>query len=248
MQMPDLDWNKTLWGGGYNWQGSGEEWSAAWGGSEAQWFGALFPRIHRLLPAHGILEIAPGYGRWTHFLIPACSDYLGIDLSAACIDACRTRFRNSPHARFICNDGLSLDNAPDASFDLIFSFDSLVHAEIDIFQAYIPQLIRKLTPNGIAFLHHSNLKGFDNPEGINSHSRANSVSGRNVAKLITESGGKVIIQEIITWDGVGPVDCLTTFGRSDTNGDNNTVYLVNLSFMEEAAIILKYQKPYCEIK
>jgi len=246
--MPNLDWNKTLWEGGYNWQDGGEEWSAPWGGSEAQWFGALYPRIHRLLPAGCILEIAPGYGRWTKFLIPACSDYLGVDLSAACIDACRTRFRNSPHARFIQNDGLSLGDVPDSSIDLVFSFDSLVHAEIDVFQAYIPQLIQKLTPNGIAFLHHSNLKGFDNPEGITSHSRANSVSRRDVARLITESGGKVVIQEIITWDGVGPIDCLTTFGRADTNGDKQTVYLVNSKFMEEATMVRTYQRPYCEIR
>ena len=72
--MPELDWNKAVFDGNYDWRQGGEEWSAPWGGSEAQWFGSLYPRLHRLLPAGRILEIAPGFGRWTKFLIPACAD------------------------------------------------------------------------------------------------------------------------------------------------------------------------------
>jgi SAM-dependent methyltransferase len=246
--MPDLDWNRTVFDRVYNWQGAGEEWSAPWGGSEAQWFGALYPRLHRLLPARRILEIAPGFGRWTRFLIPACSEYLGVDLSATCVEACRKRFADSPHARFIQNDGISLDGVPDASVDFAFSFDSLVHAEIDVFRAYVPQLLRKLTPTGMAFLHHSNLNGFDNPDGAANHERARSVSGREVANLVAENGGKVVIQERITWDGVGPIDCLTTFGRAGVNGDKKTFQLVNVTFMQEAARIRDYQRPYCEIR
>jgi len=246
--MPELDWNKAVFDGNYDWRQGGEEWSAPWGGSEAQWFGSLYPRLHRLLPAGRILEIAPGFGRWTRFLIPACSAYVGIDLAAACVNACRTRFANVPHAQFVQNDGFSLDAVPDGSIDFVFSFDSLVHAEIDVFRAYIPQLLRKLTPAGMAFLHHSNLKGFDNPDGAPHHERARSVSGREVANLVAQSGGKVAIQEWITWDGVGPIDCLTTFGRAGVNGDKKTVQLVNVKFMEEAATIRDFQKPYCDIK
>jgi SAM-dependent methyltransferase len=245
--MPELDWNKAVFDGNYDWRQGGEEWSAPWGGSEAQWFGSLYPRLHRLLPAGRILEIAPGFGRWTRFLIPACSAYVGIDLAAACVNACRTRFANAAHAQFVQNDGFSLDAVPDGSIDFVFSFDSLVHAEIDVFRAYIPQLLRKLTPAGMAFLHHSNLKGFDNPDGAPHHERARSVSGREVANLVAQSGGKVVIQEWITWDGVGPIDCLTTFGRAGVNGDKKTVQLVNVKFMEEAATIRDYQRPYCDI-
>ena len=157
--MPPVDWNRFEWGQRYSWPDSGEEWSRAWGGSEAQWFGAIYPRLHRHLPAHGILEIAPGYGRWTKFLIPACSSYLGIDLSANCIDACRKRFKDATHAAFFENDGLSLSRALDGSFDFVFSFDSLVHVEIDVLESYIPQLVKKLTPNGVGFLHHSKSTG-----------------------------------------------------------------------------------------
>ena len=90
-RMPDLNWNQNLWGATYDWPERGEEWSEGWGGSEAQWFGSIFPRLHRFLPASRILEIAPGFGRWSNFLIRGCDEYVGIDLSEKCIAACRER-------------------------------------------------------------------------------------------------------------------------------------------------------------
>jgi len=39
----------------------------------------------------------------------------------------------------------------------VFSLDSLDHAEGDVMEAYLGQLAHKLTPNGVGFIHHSNL-------------------------------------------------------------------------------------------
>src|SRR6478672_13346534 len=52
----------------YDWREAGEEWSQPWGNSAAQWAGTIFPRIRECLPAGTTLEIAPGFGRWTHYL------------------------------------------------------------------------------------------------------------------------------------------------------------------------------------
>src|SRR5262249_37074676 len=136
--MPELSWNASFWNGGYDWSAGGEEWSETWGGSEAQWFGSLYPRLHRFLPTTAILEIAPGFGRWTKHLIPACSQYFAVDLSQECIDACRQAFARYKHATFLKNDGLSLIGVRDGICDLVFSFDSLVHCEDDVLQSYIP--------------------------------------------------------------------------------------------------------------
>src|ERR1700761_6875072 len=117
--MPDIEWNLATWGG-YDWlrAAGGEEWSDPWGSSEAQWFGSIYPRLHRFLPASAILEIAPGFGRWTRFLLPACQSYVGVDLSQECVAACRRRFSDFNHASFVQNDGLTLALAetPDERF------------------------------------------------------------------------------------------------------------------------------------
>ena len=58
--MPDVIWNKANWEKHYNWSQRGEEWSAAWGSSEAQWSGTLLPRLRQFLPTKSVLEIAQG--------------------------------------------------------------------------------------------------------------------------------------------------------------------------------------------
>ena len=245
-RVPDLNWNKTTWGATYAWSAGGEEWSETWGGSEAQWFGAILPRLHRFLPARRILEIAPGFGRWTKFLIPACEEFVGIDLSEKCIEACRNIFSSAPHARFITNDGFSLEAVPDGSIDLIFSFDSLVHAEHDVMTSYIPQVLRKLSPKGAAFLHHSNLFAYGGTIGV-PHGRAVSVSAEIVADLIHRNDGTVLVQEIVNWGCKQMIDCLTLFARRNGYPSIGPVRLNNPHFMAEAVHIRNFQSPYSAI-
>ncbi len=245
--MPDLTWNQHHWAGGYDWKTGGEEWSEVWGGSDPQWFGSLYPRLHRLLPTNAILEIAPGFGRWTKFLIPSCRNYLGIDLSGECVTACRSTFKEVDRAQFEENDGLSLDAAPDEHFDLVFSFDSLVHVEVDVMESYIPQILRKITPTGVAFLHHSNFASLGR-KAKNDHARGASVSGQIVAKIIERAGGKVLLQEQINWGGPLLTDCLTLLGRQEHPGKGPTVHIKDARFMDEAFIIRDMQAPYSSIR
>ena len=42
----------------------------------------------------------------------------------------------------------------------VFSFDSLVYAENDVIAAYLSQLARKLSPDGVGFIHHSNIGAY----------------------------------------------------------------------------------------
>jgi hypothetical protein len=83
-----------------------------------------------------------------------------VDLWERCIEACKRRFESESHSRFCVNNGKSLAMVSDNSLDFVFSFDSLVHAEIDVIDAYIDELSRKLTLSGIAFIHHSNIGAY----------------------------------------------------------------------------------------
>lgn len=244
--MPDLAWNKGTWDSRYPWQDQGEEWSSTWGGSEAQWFGCIFPRLHRFLPARRILEIAPGFGRWTRFLVPACDEFVGIDLAAKCTEACRARFASARHARFLTNDGYSLEAAGDSGFDLVFSFDSLVHAEHDVLTAYVPQIIARLSPKGAAFLHHSNLLAYGNTIGA-PHGRAMTVSADIVADLVRRANGAVLVQEIVNWGGDHLIDCLTLLARREAFPAAKPVRLQNPTFMGEATLIRNFQSLYSRI-
>jgi SAM-dependent methyltransferase len=245
--MPDLQWNIETWGEQHDWSNEGEEWSEIWGGAEPQWFSAIYPRIHRFLPADAVLEIATGYGRWTKYLIPQSARYLGIDLSLNGINHCKEIFSRFKHASFVKNDGLSLAAARDGEFDFVFSFESLVHVEADVMTDYIAQTLQKLRRSGVAFFHHSNALEFaeqisDPTPGF----RARSVSGESVRKIIETHGGRLLIQELINWIGDVP-DCFTLFARRDYPSDAEPVILRNNQFYVETSVIREFHSYYSRV-
>lgn len=237
--MPDLAWNANTWGHSYKWARGGEEWSQQWGSSRAQWFGSIYPRIHAFLPSPRLLEIAPGFGRWTRFLLPSTADYVGVDLSESCVAHCQAEFSRSAHARFYRNDGCSLSMLANGTRDFVFSFDSLVHAELDVMHCYVREILRVLTSSGAAFIHHSNTA--DVPFDDNPHNRAKSVSARLIRAAIEEAGGKVWLQELINWGTPACIDALTLFSRSECPGPSVPRTIENREFMMEAHLIRTYQ-------
>lgn len=148
--------NKEKWNN-YHWSQNGDEWSQPWGDSNQVWWAHLFPRIGRFLPADSILEIAPGFRRWTRYLQQFTGHYVGVDVSEKAVDAARAEF---PHLQFFLNDGISLPMIADRSISFCFSYDSLVHVNCGVMESYIRELNRVLTDTGTAFIHHSNLGAY----------------------------------------------------------------------------------------
>ena len=157
--MANIETNEAVWES-WDWSQRGDEWSGWWGGTEAMWYGALLPRIHSFVPTGTILEIAPGHGRWTQYLKDVCDELVLVDLAPRCIEYCRQRFADSDHITYHVNDGRSLAMVEDHSVDFAFSFDSLVHVEADAIEGYLGELARTLRPDGIGFLHHSNIREY----------------------------------------------------------------------------------------
>jgi ubiquinone/menaquinone biosynthesis C-methylase UbiE len=238
----------------YDWKDAGEEWSEPWGNSAAQWFGAILPRIRDCLPAETILEIAPGFGRWTHYLKDHCQNLWAVDRVAECIDACRRRFANDSHVRCELNDGHSLSMLPDASVDFVFSFDSFVHMDREIVDAYLAELGRTLKPGGKGFIHHSNFGEFAGslrerlPRWLTkpliklnildwAHHRNPSMSAELFRELCLQHGLDCVTQELVNWRGRRLIDCLSLFVRGNSAPQEPTRVIRNPNFMREAASI-----------
>jgi ubiquinone/menaquinone biosynthesis C-methylase UbiE len=253
--MPGIEENLATWDASSSWSAGGEEWSGPWGGSELQWWGTLLPRIHAFVPAATILEIGPGQGRWTAYLKDMCEELILVDLAEGCIEACRERFSSARHISYHVNDGKSLAMVPDRSVDFAFSFDSLVHAEADVLQAYAQELSRTLKPDGVAFLHHSNMGGYRwqtklaeiVPKGIrrvltarglviNLYAwRARSTSAELFEDLCVRAGLACIGQEKIAWEyGQYLTDVISLATPSGSRWERPNVTVRNPRFMEEA--------------
>ncbi len=259
--MPTIEENFKQWNEIYDWQLAGDSWSKAWGSAPAQWYGSIYPRIQRFLPASSILEIAPGFGRWTQFLLEHCDTLIGVDIAPKCVDACRGRFADRPGVTFEVNDGHSLPTVTDLSVDFAFSFDSLVHAESEAIRGYLTELARVLTPEGAAFVHHSNFGSYQRStralapfQGAIDHLptnarkalarvvayrridwRAASVSAARFAELCDEAGLRCVGQELVNWTGgVVLLDSFSVVTRPGSPWDRPHRVVKNRLFRLEA--------------
>lgn len=251
--MPTVQENRATFDVTYPWSSHGDEWSAAYGGPAMQWHGMLLPRITSFVPAGTIVEIACGYGRWTHYLKDLCEKLIVIDLSEKCINHCKKRFENCSHISYITTDGTSLDMIADNSVDFIFSFDSLVHVDHSVMNSYLMHSSRILAQEGVAFLHHSNLgeyRYFLNIQKIpklwgiltilgvvekSLHWRDFTVTAALVEQLAGGCGLQCISQEIIPWGTKRAfIDCMSTIVKKTSKYSRSNRKLRNTLFPNEA--------------
>lgn len=246
----DIQLNRLMWEEKYKWPDDGEEWSAAWGGSKAQWLTTIYPRISPFWPADSLLEIACGFGRWTKFLWPGVArTYRAVDLAANCVQTCRDRFSSlHPDFQAFHNDGLSLEAVAGRQYDFIFSFDSLVHADMKVLESYITQILGGLlSADGVCFLHHSNYGAAANGDQ-NPHLRDRGSSAAGVAELVEQCGGRILGQEIITWLGSRDCDAFTLFCRQGACWRPPAdPYVVNRDFETEINHAKLIVSRYCQI-
>jgi hypothetical protein len=271
--MPTVADNLNIWGEDYHWPSGGDEWSAQFGGTDAQWSFVLYPRVRHFLPAPAILEIAPGFGRWTQFLKEQCESLTVVDLSAKCIEQCKARFANDSHIKYHVNDGSSLSAIQDRSIDFVFCFDSLVHAEKDVLQAYLMQLAQKLKPNGAGFIHHSNLGAYPSrlavqasynrlPSGfrervlplrglelllsINFQAwRGRSMTADLFQQYCREARLRCVSQELFSWErGRCLIDTISVFAQPNSIWDRESVRLENRGFLQSARLTRKLATLY----
>jgi hypothetical protein len=122
----------------------------------------------------------------------------------------------------------------DGTVDLAFSFDSLVHAEASVLEAYITQLAHKLTPDGVGFIHHSNLGAYRRAQILAKRAprslqaglvrrgvlvdlgawRTADVAAETVVARCRRAGLACIGQEKLSWEsGRFLIDAITVFTR-----------------------------------
>jgi SAM-dependent methyltransferase len=234
----------------YDWLAAGDDWSEPWGGTDGLWFGTLWPRLRSFLPTGTILEIAPGYGRCTQYLVPLSEAITLVDLAPNCIDYCRQRFKDFTHIRYAVNDGKSLDMIDNDSIDFVFSWDSLVHVDSEVVAAYLRELSVKLKPGGIGFIHHSNLGSFfdlttgtstvDNPAW-----RDSSMTAAFFREFCQRCHLHCLTQELVPWESEALTDCISVFMRPwPVEPAPDPVLVENPGFTSEAESIRRLHQLY----
>ena len=86
-------------------------------------------------PKTTVLEIGPGGGRWTRYMLGAKRIY-AVDYHKDLLEELAVNIDTSTLIH-IKNDGDNFPNVPEGSIDFLFSFGVFVHLDIDIIDRYL---------------------------------------------------------------------------------------------------------------
>ena len=133
-------------------------------------------------------------------------------------------------------------------------------------RAYLEQLSRKLKPNGVGFIHHSNIgtypKAFKifnkikRPQLLRNflkntsliepdHWRAHSMTAFKFEMFCQDFGLKCISQELVNWQGGKKlIDCFSIFTKSESLWARQNQVVKNDRLMQEARQISRISPLY----
>lgn len=117
-----------------------------------------YVRDHFLLPYVSkdatVLEIGPGGGRWTRYMIGA-KRVFAVDYYQELLDELGKNFGKYDNIIRIRNNGDDFPNIPPGSIDLLFSFDAFVHLDLDIIDRYLKNIKQVIHRNSEVIIHYS---------------------------------------------------------------------------------------------
>ena len=155
--------NLAQWDARDPWTGDGDGWDGqarACGVPYADWKAGLIARYLPLFPRQGtIVEIGPGHGRWSEFLIGQAGLLVLCDIAPNCLDACRQRLAGRGRIRTHLSQAADLPVDLTAAVDGVWSYDCLVHVAPEECRRYLAEIARVLRPGGLAVLHHADRGG-----------------------------------------------------------------------------------------
>jgi SAM-dependent methyltransferase len=104
-------------------------------------------------PNTTVLEIGPGGGRWTRYLLAARLVY-AVDYHQQLLDELAVNFR-ADKLISIKNNGTDLPGVPAESIDFVFSFGVFVHLDLDLIDAYLRSLKSVLKCGGSVVVQYA---------------------------------------------------------------------------------------------
>jgi cyclopropane fatty-acyl-phospholipid synthase-like methyltransferase len=105
-------------------------------------------------PAHTVLEIGPGGGRWTRHLTGAGQLYI-VEYYSELLSEVRRTFGRRKNITFIKNNGSDFPGVAPHSVDFLFSFGVFVHLDFPIVEAYLDNIKGVIKPGANVVIHYA---------------------------------------------------------------------------------------------
>ncbi|WP_053080077.1 class I SAM-dependent methyltransferase [Methylobacterium variabile] len=180
---------------------------------DAQWQQMLKPFFDRYpFDLTEVVDFAAGYGRNTRKLLETGARHVTmVDVNQDCIAHLRENLQQE-NVTAVQNNGFDLSPLPDGRYTFLYSFDAMVHFDLEIAIAYLPEFQRILKSESYALIHHSNYSA--NPGGdftTNPHMR-NYMTAGIFKHVAMRNGFDVVEQWIFSW-GEPDNDCITVLRK-----------------------------------
>lgn len=172
--MPSLEWNRW-WArdlGQFREKHPGATYGIQWGDPEVRGWryvlqrllhpsygpGPLYKVVDRYVrpyvePSSTVVEIGPGGGRWTRYLLRA-NRIICVDINPEFFEALKTTFPTAS-LEFYQPRGCELDGIAEDSVDFVFTFGTFVHIEPKDIAEYLVDIRRVLKPGGVAVVQYA---------------------------------------------------------------------------------------------
>ena len=106
-------------------------------------------------PDSVVMEIGPGGGRFTQFLVDA-RELVLVDLNKQFFRYLRKRFRKQRRKlTFYETSGYELEDIDDGSIDFVFSFGTFVHIDAEDIDEYLGEISRVLRSGATGTIHYA---------------------------------------------------------------------------------------------
>lgn len=116
-----------------------------------------FIRDRYILPyvnaKHNAVEIGPGGGRWTRYLLGFGKLYV-VDYHSELLEELKKNF-NETNIIFIKNNGTDFPDIERGSIDYLFSFGTFVHLDKHLIEAYLKNMKSKVKPGANIVIQYS---------------------------------------------------------------------------------------------
>jgi len=137
------------------------------------------------------IEIGPGGGRWTRYLLGFERLYL-VDYHQELLDELAKTFR-VPNMVPVKNSGSNFPGIPENSIDFVFSFGVFVHLDLEIIRAYLRALWPIVKNEANIVLQYS-----DKTKSAGQRNRTFSENTPDTMRLAVSDAGYTILEENVT--------------------------------------------------
>jgi ubiquinone/menaquinone biosynthesis C-methylase UbiE len=140
-------------------------------------------------PAHSAIEIGPGGGRWTRYLLTFRKLY-AVDFHQELLDELSLNFQGD-NMVFIKNSGTDFPSIPESSIDYLFSFGVFVHLDIPLIEGYLRNMRAVLKPKANVVIQYSD----KTKKGAQKNKNFSDNNPEIMRKLVGDMGYNIISED-----------------------------------------------------